>query len=148
VSPDLQPGRARAAGQVPGVLALLEDGSPHPCNVTPGPDPWVERPRNARSQPVCVPPSLTRESPHLSEAFAMAPVRAAGCTGSRARRLGWLLSLTALGLFALYVASNSALAALGVAVSLVPGCLLTSCDCSRLAELERRALAWRLTQPW
>jgi len=29
---------------------------------------------------------------------------------------GWLLSLTALGLFALYVASNSALAALGVAV--------------------------------
>jgi len=84
---DLQPGRARAAGQVPGVLALLEDGSPHPSSVTPGPDPCVERPRNARSQPVCVPPSLTRESPHLSEAFAMAPVRAAGCTGSRARRL-------------------------------------------------------------
>ena len=55
----------------------------------------------------------------------MAPVRG-GCTGSRARRLGWLLSLTALGLFPLYVASNSALAALGVAVSLVPGCLLTA----------------------
>ena len=50
-----------------------------------------------------------------------------------------LLSLTALGLCALYVASNSALAALGVAVSLVPGCLLTSCECSRLAELKRRA---------
>jgi len=49
----------------------------------------------------------------------MAPVRAAGCTGSRARRLGWLLSLTALGLFALYVASNSALAALPVFVTLV-----------------------------
>ncbi len=78
----------------------------------------------------------------------MAPVRAVGCTGSRTRRLGWLLSLTALGLFALYVASNSALASLGVAVSLVPGCLLTSCECSRLAELELRALAWRLTQPW
>ncbi len=71
---DLQPGRARAAGQVPGVLALLEDDSPHPGSVTPGPDPCVERPRNARSQPVYVPPSLTRESPHLSEAFAMAPV--------------------------------------------------------------------------
>jgi len=46
-----------------------------------------------------------------------------------------------LGRFSLYVASNSALAALGVAVSLVPGCLLTSCECSWLAELERRALA-------
>ena len=83
----------------------------------------------------------------MSEVFAMAPVRAAGCTGSRARRVGWLLSLTALGLFALYVASNGTLAALGVAVTLVPRCLLTSCKCSRLAELERRALAWRLTQP-
>jgi len=61
---------------------------------------------------------------------------------------GWLLSLTALGLFTLYVASNSALAALGVAVTLVPGCLLLSCERSRLAELELRALAWRLTQPW
>jgi len=91
---------------------------------------------------------LTPESPHLAKAFEMAPVLAAGCTGSRARRLGWLLSLTALGLFALYVASNSALAALGVAVTLVPGCLLTSCERSQLAELERRALAWRLTQPW
>jgi len=91
---------------------------------------------------------LTRECPYLAEAFAMAPVLAAGCTGSRASRLGWLLSLTALGLFALYVASNSALAALGVAVILVPGCLLTSCERSRLAELERRALVRRLTQPW
>ncbi len=34
---------------------------------------------------------------------------------------------------------------LGVAVSLVPGRLLTSCERNRLAELERRALAWRLT---
>ncbi len=59
---------------------------------------------------------------------------------------GRLLSALAAG-HELYVASNSALAALGVAVSLVPGCLLTSCECSRLAELERRALAWRLTQP-
>ena len=91
---------------------------------------------------------LTLESPHLAEAFAMAPVRAAGCTGARTRRLGWLLSLTALGLFALYVASNNALAALGVAVTLVPGCLLTNCERGRLVELERRALAWRLTQPW
>ncbi len=78
----------------------------------------------------------------------MAPVLAAGCTGSRARRLGWLLSLTALGLFALYVASNSALAALGVAGTLVPGCLLISCEPSQLAELERRAVGWRLTQTW
>jgi len=59
--------------------------------------------------------------------------RAAGRTGSRARRLGWLLSLTALGLIALYVARNSALAALAVAVTLVPGCLLISCERSRLA---------------
>ncbi len=91
---------------------------------------------------------LTRESPHLAEAFALAPVLAAGCTGSRARRLGWLLSLTALGLFELYVATKSADAPLDVAVGLVSGCLLTSCERSRLAELERRALAWRLTQPW
>jgi hypothetical protein len=70
----------------------------------------------------------------------MAPVLAAGCTGSRARRLGLLLSLTALALFALYVASNSALAALGVAVTLGPGCLLTSCERGQLVELERRAL--------
>ncbi len=75
----------------------------------------------------------------------MAPVLAAGWTGSRARRLGWLLSLTALGLFELYVATKSADAPLDVAVGLMSGCLLTSCERSRLAELERRALAWRLT---
>jgi len=91
---------------------------------------------------------LSRECPHLAEAIAMAPVLAVGCTGSRARRLGWLLSLTGLGLFALYLATNSALAALGVAGTLVPGCLLTSCERSQLVELERRALGWRLMQPW
>jgi len=89
----------------------------------------------------------------------MAPVRAAGCTGSRARRLGWLLSLTALGLFALYVASNSALAALGAAVTLVPGCLLTSCERSRRAPAGTStcgraswgSVSWRLNSsggPW
>jgi len=82
----------------------------------------------------------------LSEAFAMAPVRA-GLHRLACETAG-LPALTALGLFALYVSSNSALAALGVAVSLVPGCLLTSCACSRLAELKRRALACLLTQPW
>jgi len=30
----------------------------------------------------------------------------------------------------------------------VPGCLLTSCERSQLIELERRALGWRLMQPW
>jgi len=34
-------------------------------------------------------------------------VLASGCTGSRAERLGWRLSLTALGLFGLYLATNS-----------------------------------------
>ena len=76
----------------------------------------------------------------------MAPVRA-GLHRLAYGKAG-LLSLTALGLFPLYVSSNSALAALGVAVSLVPGCLLTSCECSRLAELKRRALSRLLTQPW
>ena len=46
----------------------------------------------------------------------MAPVLAAGCTGSRASRLGWLLSLTALGLFELYVATKSADAPLDMSV--------------------------------
>ncbi len=91
---------------------------------------------------------LTRECPHLAEAFAIGPVLASGCTGSRAERLGWRLSLTALGLFVLYLATNSPLAALGVAGTLVPGCLLTSCERSQLIELERRALGWRLMQPW
>jgi len=50
-----------------------------------------------------------------------------------------------MGLFALYVASNSAQGRAGVAVTLVPGCLRTRCERSQLAELERRALAWRLT---
>jgi len=79
-----------------------------------------------------------------AEAFAIGPVLASGCTGSRAERLGWRLSLTALGLFGLYLATNSPLAALGVAGTLVPGCLLTSCQRSQLVELERRALGWRL----
>ena len=91
---------------------------------------------------------LTRECPQLAEAFAVGPVLAWGCTGSRAERLGWCLSLTALGLFGLYLATNSPLAALGVAGTLVPGCLLTSCDRGQLIELERRALGWRLMQPW
>ena len=74
---------------------------------------------------------------------------AAGRTGSRTERLGRRLSLIALGLFVLYLATNSPLvAALGVAGTLVPGCLLTSCDRSQLIELERRALGWRLMQPW
>jgi len=60
----------------------------------------------------------------------------------------WRLSLTALSLFVLYLATNSPRAALGVAGTLVPGCLLTSCDRSQLVELERRALGWRLMQPW
>jgi hypothetical protein len=47
----------------------------------------------------------------------------------------------------LYVVTNSALAALGTAATAVPGCLLTS-QRSRLAKLERRALAWWLTQRW
>jgi len=58
------------------------------------------------------------------------------------------LSLTALSLFVLYLATNSPLAALGVAGTLVPGCLLTSCERSQLIELERRVLGWRLIQPW
>jgi len=91
---------------------------------------------------------LTRECPHLAEAFAIGPVLASGCTGSRAERLGWGLSLTALSLFVLYLATNSPLAALGVAGTLVPGCLLTSCERSQLIELERRVLGWRLMQPW
>ncbi len=91
---------------------------------------------------------LTRECPHLAEAFAIGPVLVSGCTGSRTERLGWRLSLTALGLFVLYLATNSALAALGVAGTLLPGCLLTSCERSQLIELERRALGWRLMQPW
>ncbi len=52
---------------------------------------------------------LTRECPHLAEAFAIGPVLASGCTGSRAERLGRRLSLTALGLFVLYLATNSPL---------------------------------------
>ena len=117
---------------------------PPPAGALPGS--WASDPDAAVLRALCA--QLTRESPHrVAEAFATAPVLAAGCTGSNARRLGLLLSLTAVGLFALYVASNNALAALGVAVTLVPGCLLTSCDRSQLAELERRAVAWRFTQP-
>ena len=69
------------------------------------------------------------------------------CKSKARTEYGWLLGALAAG-HALYLASNSALAALGVAISLVPGCLLSNCECSRLAEPERRALAWRLTQPW
>ncbi len=50
-----------------------------------------------------------------------------------------------MGLFALYVASNSARGRAAGAVTLVQGCLRTRCACSQLAELERRALAWQLT---
>ncbi len=117
---------------------------PPPAAASPGS--WASDPDAAVLRAVGA--QLTRECPQLAEAFAIGPVLASGCTGSRAERLGWRLSLTALGLFGLYLATNSPLAALGVAGTLVPGCLLISCDRSQLVELERRALGWRLMQPW
>ncbi len=120
-------------------MSLPPPAAASPGSPASGPDAAVLRAVGAQ---------LTRECPHLAEAFAIGPVLAAGCTGSRAERLGWRLSLTALGLFVLYLATNSPLAALGVAGTLVPGCLLTSCERSQLIELERRALGWRLMQPW
>ena len=117
---------------------------PPPAGASPGS--WASDPDAAVLRALGA--QLTRECPYLAEAFTIGPVLASGCTGSRAERLGWRLSLTALGLFGLYLATNSPLAALGVAGTLVPGCLLTSCDRSQLIELERRALGWRLMQPW
>jgi len=117
---------------------------PPPAGASPGS--WASDPDAAVLRAVGA--QLTRECPYLAEAFAIGPVLASGCTGSRAERLGWWLSLTALGLFVLYLATNSPLAALGVAGTLVPGCLLTSCQRSQLIELERRALGCRLMQPW
>jgi len=134
----------RAADSSTGEAQTHQVPLPPPAAASPGswasgPDAVVLRALGAQ---------LTRECPHLAEAFAIGPVLASGCTGSRAERLGWRLSLTALGLFGLYLATNSPLAALGVAGTLVPGCLLISCDRSQLVELERRALGWRLMQPW
>jgi len=117
---------------------------PPPAAASPGS--WASDPDAAVL--LAVGAQLTRECPHVAEAFTIGPVLAAGCTGSRAERLGRRLSLTALGLFVLYLATNSPLAALGVAGTLVPGCLLTRCERSQLIELERRALGWRLMQPW
>ena len=78
---------------------------PPPAAASPGS--WASDPDAAVLRAVGA--QLTRKCPYLAEAFTIGPVLAAGCTGSRAERLGRRLSLTALGLFVLYLATNSPL---------------------------------------
>jgi len=87
---------------------------------------------------------LMRESPQLVRALMNGQGLALGCTGARARRCGWGLAATATTLGALYVSKPSTVLALMLETALVPGALLLGASRSKLAELERRWLAWRL----
>jgi hypothetical protein len=110
----------------------------------PTPPPGAD-PASSESDPLAgLAAQLVAESPRLAQALATGPILALGCTGTRVRRAGWLLTATSGLLLLGFVWSGADLLALGVAATLVPGCLLLGADDKQLAGLERRLMIGRL----